>query len=111
METLSQLWRKRQAAVRRIERATRQVSPALAAEAYALTVAFADHPIRTDADIELKLALARELVEHAPDAALLLKLIDTIQEGLHAGRRPVLPALRPAEFNSVKKTNKAIFPL
>jgi len=111
METLSQLWRKRQAVVRRIDRATQRVSPALAADAYALTVAIANHPTRSEAGIDLKLALARELAEHAPDAALLLKLIETIQDGLHAARHPSLPVVRVDELISTENTNKAIFPL
>ncbi|MBP2233124.1 hypothetical protein J2847_006459 [Azospirillum agricola] len=111
METLPELWKKRQAAVRRIERATQPAPPALAAETHALTVAVAGHPIGSDADIDVKLTLARELAAHAPDAALLLKLLDTLQEGLPATRSARLPGARVAELISAKKANKANFPL
>lgn len=107
---LMQLWRKRQNVVRRIERATRRVSPSVACEYDALTSAIAGRDVRSDADADVKLVLARELAEHAPDAELLIQLIDTIGEWIHTRESASLPSI-PAGFNGIKKANKDTFSL
>lgn len=107
---LMQLWRKRQNVVRRIERATRRVSPSAACEYDALTAAIAKSSARSDGDADVQIALARELAAHAPDAELLTQLIDSIAEWMRTKKSVGLPPI-PAGINSIKKANKGAFPL
>jgi len=109
-QDLQDLWRRRQNVARRIERATRRVSPSAACEYDALTTAIAKDPIRSDGGADVKFALLRELAAHAPDAELLLQLIDTIGDWIHTKESMDLPPI-PAGINGMKKANKGFFPL
>lgn len=80
--SLHALWRTRNALIRSIERRETAAPPALAERLTALTAEIAGRPAANGNDLRIKLALMRELAEHAPDQDLLLQLIETAQDAL-----------------------------
>lgn len=105
---LPQLWRRREGVARRIAQATARVPATLAADYAALTAAIADGPAGGDDDVDVKLALLRELAEHAPDRELMIRALDTLESAVQNRGQPA--RARPVNIARMAE-NKGYIPL
>ncbi|QCO07560.1 hypothetical protein [Azospirillum argentinense] len=104
---LPQLWRQREGVARRIAQSTTRVPAKLAAEYAALTTAIADGPADDDG-IDVKLALLRELAEHAPDREVMIRTLDTLEAAVQNRCQPA----RARPVNIIRcPENKGYIPL